>query len=302
MSDVVDGTAIEEPGTAVAVVEAQPPAGLFRTNDPVQVVQEAVKVADALKAVIVAKNLFTMIQGKAHVGVEGWTLLGSMLGVTAICTKTEQIDDVTWKATVEARDQHGRVVGQADALCSGREKRGPWKNAEDYARISMAQTRATSKALKGPLGFVLSLAGYATTPAEEMTFAEPDLAGGTIGGRDTPASANAGRASSSSARPAKHASDVTPTPTPSTDEWTEQTVQRLKDTGVWDDAVLLKAGLKEVGVVPTPGAQRKTTLFRLNAERRERFRAWIDQQAEVALIEAAKDKLGAMVAESEAKP
>jgi hypothetical protein len=48
MTDVVDGTAVEEPGTAIAVVEAQPPAGLFRTNDPSQVVTEAVKVADAL--------------------------------------------------------------------------------------------------------------------------------------------------------------------------------------------------------------------------------------------------------------
>jgi hypothetical protein len=38
----------------------------------------------------------------------------------------------------------------------------------------MAQTRATSKALKGPLGFVISLAGYQTTPAEEMTFIEAD--------------------------------------------------------------------------------------------------------------------------------
>jgi hypothetical protein len=123
--------------------------------------------------------------------------------------------------------------------------------------------------------------------------ADQDLAGGTTGGRDTPASANAGRASSSSARPAKHQSDVTPTPTPSTDEWTDATVQRLKDSGIWDDSVLLKDGLKEIGVVPTPGAQRKTTLFRLNAERREQFRAWIDRMAEQALVDAAKETLGA---------
>jgi hypothetical protein len=32
----------------------------------------------------------------------------------------------------------------------------------------MAQTRATSKALRQPLGFVMTLAGYAATPAEEM--------------------------------------------------------------------------------------------------------------------------------------
>lgn len=77
-------------------------------------------------------------------------------------------------ATVEARTADGRVVGRADALCTRSEKRGPWKSADDYARLSMAQTRATAKALKGPLGFVISLAGYQTTPAEEMTFAEPE--------------------------------------------------------------------------------------------------------------------------------
>jgi hypothetical protein len=32
----------------------------------------------------------------------------------------------------------------------------------------MAQTRATSKALRQPLGFVMTLAGYSATPAEEM--------------------------------------------------------------------------------------------------------------------------------------
>ena len=52
------------------------------------------------------------------------------------------------------------------------------RHSADYARWrwGMAQTRATSKALKGPLGFVISLAGYQTTPAEEMTFIEADTA------------------------------------------------------------------------------------------------------------------------------
>jgi hypothetical protein len=33
----------------------------------------------------------------------------------------------------------------------------------------MAQTRATSKALRIPLGFIMALGGYETTPAEEVT-------------------------------------------------------------------------------------------------------------------------------------
>lgn len=171
MTDVIEGTA-EEIGTDLTVHQAPPPA-LFGTDDPVEVITRATSVADALKDVIVTRNLYTQVQGKAHVNVEGWQLLGSMLGVTAVCVATEPVDG-GFKATVEARTADGRVVGRADALCTKHEKRGPWKNADDYARLSMAQTRATSKALKGPLGFVISLAGYATTPAEEMTFAEPD--------------------------------------------------------------------------------------------------------------------------------
>ena len=146
---------------------------MFRTDDPVEVVEQATRVANSLHGVIQSKRLFTTIQGSDHVRVEGWQLLGSMLGVTAVCVATEPVDG-GYKATVEARASDGRVIGRADALCTKHEKRGPWKGADDYARLSMAQTRATSKALKGPLGFVVSLAGYSATPAEEMTFAEPD--------------------------------------------------------------------------------------------------------------------------------
>lgn len=167
MSEVVEGTA-EEVELEVAYHQN---LALFGTSDPVGVVEQATRVADALADVIRAKGLYSMIGGKAHVRVEGWQLLGSMLGVTAVCTATEQVEG-GYLATVDARAANGRVVGRADAVCTRAERR--WKNADEYALLSMAQTRATAKALKGPLGFVVSLAGYQTTPAEEMTFAEPD--------------------------------------------------------------------------------------------------------------------------------
>jgi hypothetical protein len=164
-----------EPGgeivQAVPVDAASPSSTLFNTDDPVEVVERAARVADSLRDVITKRHLYKEIKGKNHVLVEGWQLLGSMLGVTAVCTETEEVDG-GWKATVEARTMDGRVIGRADALCTKHERSGPWKNADDYARLSMAQTRATSKALKGPLGFVISLAGYEPTPEPEMSFAE----------------------------------------------------------------------------------------------------------------------------------
>lgn len=64
----------------------------------------------------------------------------------------------------------GQIVGAAVARCL-REERN-WKSRDEFALLSMAQTRATAKALRLPLGFVMSLAGFDATPAEEMPKAD----------------------------------------------------------------------------------------------------------------------------------
>lgn len=172
MTDHVDSTATEEPGGELVHVD-QPPTTLFRTDDPVEVVARATQVADALKGVLERQGLTSNIGGKQHVRVEGWTTLGAMVGVTAIPVWTRPLDGTApqgktfgFEARVEARTLDGRVIGAADAMCTRNE--GRWSKADDYAIRSMAQTRATSKALRGPLGFVVTLAGYEATPAEEI--------------------------------------------------------------------------------------------------------------------------------------
>jgi hypothetical protein len=163
MTDI-DSTA-EEIGTELATVEHQPTT-LFRTDDPVEVLERAGNVADALKGVIDKQGLITRIKGREHVRVEGWTTLGSMLGVVPVVIWTKRIEG-GWEARVEARTMDGRTIGAAESMCSKAEGK-PWNERPDYALRSMAQTRATSKALRGPLGFVVTLAGYDATPAEEM--------------------------------------------------------------------------------------------------------------------------------------
>jgi hypothetical protein len=153
-----------EPSVELDVYE--PPApGLFGTSDPDQVVARAVKVADALERVIREKKLIARIRQNEHVLVEGWTLLGSMLGVFPVLVWTRKLDD-GWEARVEARTRAGEVVGAAESECLRSEAR--WAKAEDYAIRSMAATRATSKALRQPLGFVMTMAGFDATPVEEM--------------------------------------------------------------------------------------------------------------------------------------
>jgi hypothetical protein len=162
---------VDVDSTEVDVYEPQTPAGLFGTSDPDQVVARAVKVADALERVIRDKKLIAKIRMKEHVLVEGWTLLGSMLGVFPVLIWTHQLED-GWEARVEARTLDGRVVGAAESECLRSESR--WAKADDYAIRSMAATRATSKALRQPLGFVITLAGFDPTPAEEMPDTEPE--------------------------------------------------------------------------------------------------------------------------------
>jgi hypothetical protein len=169
MNETIEGEVISR-----EIVPAQQSVTLFQTDDPEEVVVRATKIAGALANVIRKQKLATNIQGKEYVRVEGWTLLGSMLGVFPVETWTKPLEN-GWEARVEAR-RGDQVIGAAEAMCTRDEKR--WKDADEYAIRSMAQTRATAKAMRLPLSFVMQLAGYAVTPAEEMDFARPQMRGG----------------------------------------------------------------------------------------------------------------------------
>jgi hypothetical protein len=158
-------------GAELEVYEAHSPATLFGSDDPAEVVARATAAARPLAEVVNRQRLFATIGGKKHTLVEGWTLLGSMLGVFPVTVWTRRIEATPetaegWEARVEARTRAGDVVGAAEAMCTRDER--TWKGRDEYALRSMAQTRATSKALRQPLGFVMVLAGYSGTPAEEM--------------------------------------------------------------------------------------------------------------------------------------
>jgi hypothetical protein len=150
--------------TDVEVYESAPTT-LFGSDDPSEVVARATAAARPLAEVVNRQKLYATIGGKKHTLVEGWTLLGSMLGVFPVTVWTRKTE-TGWEARVEARTKQGEVVGAAEASCDRTER--TWASRDDYVLRSMAQTRATSKALRQPLGFVMVLAGYSGTPAEEM--------------------------------------------------------------------------------------------------------------------------------------
>lgn len=160
----------EQPGSAMT---------LFGSDKPKEAMARMTEVATVLADVIEKKGLFLAIADKKtnkvkkHVFIEGWTLLGSLLGVfprTISCEPVTSDSGVLlgYKAHVEAVTRAGQVIGAATALCMKSEKRGPWSYADDYALASMAQTRAASKVLRMPLGFIMQLAGYDALPSDEV--------------------------------------------------------------------------------------------------------------------------------------
>lgn len=79
---------------------------------------------------------------------------------------TYDVDGLDWEARVEVRTPDGVIVGSAEAMVSRTEE--TWNRRDDYALRSMSETRAESRAYRRAIGWIVQLAGYNATPAEEM--------------------------------------------------------------------------------------------------------------------------------------
>ncbi len=124
--------------------------------------------AKDVKQYIYKNKLFVNIQGHAYVYVEGWQFMGGMLGIEAVPSDLKNLSDeveIKYSCTVELI-QNGHVVGRGFAICSNQENKK--KTFDEYAIASMAQTRAVGKAYRLKIGWLMKLAGYEGTPAEEM--------------------------------------------------------------------------------------------------------------------------------------
>jgi hypothetical protein len=163
MSDLV----VTEPTHAPALFDMAP-------TDKVRFVTE---MANVLKDVIEKQKFYTIIQGKKHVRVDGWISLGTLLGILPREKSVMELPDSSFVAEVElVRYDTGKVVAGASSLCSSDEKR--WSGADKYARRSMAVTRATGKAYRLAFSWIINMAGYESTPAEEMEGVETKKKGG----------------------------------------------------------------------------------------------------------------------------
>jgi len=181
---------------------AAPALAAYSLNQP----EQLGNLAELLQAHIQQHKLYTDIQGKKHVNVEGWQFAGAMLGLVPVVEKVEDtstheqrtfkgyqgkpdttIAHIEFRATVGLLDLRTKeTVGRGIASCCNFESKK--RSFDPYAVESMAQTRATGKAFRLLLAWVMQAGGYATTPAEEMPDGEPETYAQVV---ETPAPAAA---------------------------------------------------------------------------------------------------------------
>jgi hypothetical protein len=137
-------------------------------QSPRDLVARGTELAKALADVIEQQQLFVVISQRKYVKVEGWLTLGAMLGVVPVEDYLRRLpENEGFEAKINLiRAKDGGLVGSASAECTFKER--TWKTRDSYSLRSMAITRATGKAFRLSFGWIMKLANYEATPAEEM--------------------------------------------------------------------------------------------------------------------------------------
>jgi hypothetical protein len=166
--------AVEPPNLPAVVVQPQHSVTSMSSGpDPDGAVAYASSLARALKPLI--NDASSEIQGKKHVNIEGWQTLAAATGHTCEIEWTRVADPevfppkgkvYAWEARAIVRDEHGNIVAAAESMADPNEG-APW-GRQNFACRGMASTRAMSRALASRMRYVVKLAGFEGTPAEEM--------------------------------------------------------------------------------------------------------------------------------------
>jgi hypothetical protein len=159
---------------AVIMPPADVQGALIMQRTPEQIIDEAMRAAKAIHQVVEnSSRKLLIIDGQKYLWYEHWQTLGRFYGVTVgsaadIPSRPIEIRNACgYEATAEAiLVSTGAVIGRADGMCLDNEYK--WVDKPDFQLRSMAQTRACAKALRNILAWVVVLAGYEPTPAEEM--------------------------------------------------------------------------------------------------------------------------------------
>lgn len=178
--------------------------GLSIARKPEQILGEAQAAARALKDIISKKTKPVIMNGEQYLEFEDWQTVGAFYRVTTKVVSTEPVEisgalGFIAKAVAVSMDT-GQEISGAEAMCLNDEDN--WSVRAKYAwegegnnrkRVkigeekvplfqlrSMAQTRACAKSLRNIFGWVVVLAGYKPTVAEELTETQVEGSRGKI--------------------------------------------------------------------------------------------------------------------------
>lgn len=143
--------------------------------DPKAEVAFAAKCADALMEVISKKKDKLVIHGQQYMEFEDWQTIARFYQCTVsvewvkpltVTDNEGKTQFVGYEARAAVYDQAGIIRSAAEANCSIQEAK--WRSRDRFQLKSMAQTRACSKALRNVFAWVVIMAGFKPTPAEEF--------------------------------------------------------------------------------------------------------------------------------------
>ncbi len=138
--------------------------------DPEKQVEFASRAAKALTEIIKTKPKKVVLNGEQYIEFEDWQTIARFYNVTVGAEWTREIMREGklhgFEAKANVYNSAGTIISSAEASCLRDEKN--WSTKPEFQLKSMAQTRASAKALRNVLAWVVVLAGFKTTPAEEM--------------------------------------------------------------------------------------------------------------------------------------
>lgn len=175
-----------------------PPEAMSLSRDPKIILAEAKRAATALKKVIDGRQKKLTFNGEQYLFNEDWLTVARFYGVTSRIRETRYVeygDSVRgFEAVAEAYLVHsGQIISTGEAMCLSDEPKWNMRAKYSYEKgrkvkvgeepvplfqlKSMAQTRASSRVLRQVFAWVVVLAGYQPTPAEEMDNRNPEVNG-----------------------------------------------------------------------------------------------------------------------------
>lgn len=136
----------------------------------------AINLASTVEKFINDKKLYSNIQGKKYVNVEGWQFAGLNFGLMPIINSVTNLtteNEIKYQTEVYLVDMNGIQRGYGLAVCSNKERTK--KSFEEYAICSMSQTRAIGKAYRNTISWLMKASGFEATPSEEVEEKKRDI-------------------------------------------------------------------------------------------------------------------------------